>query len=116
MKLDIFDNSLRLFVNTSELDDLRRGMACRLSSLEASSSKIRAGLRTKGAITASFSGWAIRIGVPANDLASFASRGRLALSAEILYSQARPLRVVIERDLGSEALFGSSDLSRHITK
>jgi hypothetical protein len=37
-------------------------------------------------------------GVPAPDLALFASRDRLSLSAEIPFNMAKPLRVFIEKD------------------
>jgi len=56
------------------------------------------GPTSEGMITASFSRSAIRIGVPAPDLALFASRDRLSLSAEIPFNTAKPLRVFIERD------------------
>jgi hypothetical protein len=61
------------------------------------------GPTSEAVITASFSGSAIRIGVPAPDLALFASRDRLSLSAEIPYSKTKPLRVFIERDLDNLA-------------
>jgi len=51
------------------------------------------GPTSEGVITASFSGSAIRIGVPAPELALFASRDRLSLSAEIPFNKTKPLRV-----------------------
>jgi hypothetical protein len=101
MKLDIFDNSLRLLVNKSELDDLRRGLDCggAIHFPRGQLIEYTLGPSSDAAITASFSGSSIRVGVPAGDLASFASHDRLSLSAEIPSPQARPLLVVIERDI-----------------
>ena len=101
MKLDIFDNSLQLFVNKSDLDELSRGVDCG-GSIHFPGGKLieyKLGPTSEGVITASFSGSAIRIGVPAPDLALFASRDRLSLSAEIPFSKTKPLWVLIERDL-----------------
>ena len=98
-----FDNSLRLFVNRSELDDLRRGVNCGGVIHFPGGQLIEntLGPSSEVAITASFSKTSIRVGVPAGDLASFASRDRSSLSAEIPSPQAKPLRVVIERDTDS---------------
>ena len=49
MKLDIFDNSLQLFVGTSDLDELSRGVHCggSIHFLVANSLNIRSGLLPK---------------------------------------------------------------------
>jgi hypothetical protein len=100
MKLDIFDNSLQLFVSRSDLDELSRGVNCG-SSIHFAGAKFieyTLGPTSESVITASFSESGIRVGVPAPDLALFASRDRLSLSAEIPFNTTRPLRVFIERD------------------
>jgi len=95
MKLDIFDNSVRVFVSRSDLDELWR-----FDSFSGGEFiEYTLGPTSESVITASFSGSAIRIGVPAPDLASFASRDRLSLSAKIPFNKTKPLRVSIERDL-----------------
>src|ERR1700733_3835810 len=101
MMLDIFDNSIQLFVDRSDLDELSRGVDCG-GSIHFPGGKFieyTLGPTSEGVITATFSGSAIRIGVPAPDLALFASRDRLSLSAEIPSNKTKPLRVLIERDL-----------------
>jgi hypothetical protein len=102
MKLDIFDNSLQLFVSSSNLDELSRGV-CRSSIHFPGGKFIEYTLvpTSEGVITASFSGSAIRIEVPSPDLAFFASRDRFSLSAEIPSNEVTPLRVIIARDLNS---------------
>ena len=101
MKLDMFDNSLQLFVNKSDLDELSRGVDCGGSIHFPGGNFIQYALgpTSEGVITATFSGSSIRIGVPAPDLALFASRDRVSLSAEIPFNKTKPLRVSIERDL-----------------
>jgi hypothetical protein len=103
MKLDIFDNSLQLFVSRSDLDELSRGVQCG-GSIHFPGGKFiefTLGPTSESVITASFSGSAIRIGVPAPDLALFASPDRLSLSAEIPFNKTKPLRVIIEKDLNN---------------
>jgi hypothetical protein len=101
MKLDMFDNSLQLFVGRSDLDQLSRGVDCGGSIHFPGGNFIQYALgpTSEGVITATFSGSSIRIGVPAPDLALFASRDRVSLSAEIPFNKTKPLRVSIERDL-----------------
>jgi hypothetical protein len=103
MKLDIFDNSLQLFVSRSDLDELSRGVDCggSIHFPGGKSIEYTLGPTSEGMITAGFSGSAIRIGVPAPDLASFVSRDRLSLSAELRFNKTKPLRVIIERDLNN---------------
>ena len=55
----------------------------------------------RSVMNVTFSGSAIRVGVPTPDLALFASRDRLSLSAEIPSNKTKPVRVFIERDLDS---------------
>jgi hypothetical protein len=105
MKLDIFDNSIQLFVMSIDPTlmnyyELSRGVD-RGGSSHFPGGKLFEyilGPTSEGVITATFSGLAIRLGVRPSDLALFASRGRLSLCAEIPFNKTKPLRVVIERD------------------
>jgi len=80
MKLDILDNPLQLFVSKSDLDELSRGVRCGGSIHFPGGEFIEytIGPTSESVITANFSRSAIRIGVPAPDLALFASRDWLS--------------------------------------
>jgi hypothetical protein len=67
MKLDIFDNSLQIFVSKSDLDELSRGEQCG-GSIHFPGGKLIEyilGPTSESVITASFLGSTIRVGVPA---------------------------------------------------
>lgn len=100
MKLRLRHNSIRLRLGRSEVERLRQGMNCHEAIRFPGNQPLEYTLASSAGATISavLEGATIRIGVPAEELATWCASDQVGMSSEISLPGAGVLSVLIEKD------------------